>query len=142
MIKLSTGLRQALLGTNDFKTIFTDSVLKSIPVPLRQRQMTPKPARNSAALPCLRVRLPQEPQPLAWEFGTPSAGVIAKASAEVWSGVNLATGTAGYYRLYANALRHGVFYLPCPSARERLEPQGRGYDRCLHCVHFGRHHHG
>jgi len=30
-----------------------------------------------------------------------AAGVIAKTSA-VWSGVNLATGTAGYYRLYAN----------------------------------------
>jgi len=35
-----------------------------------------------------------------------AAGVIAKTSA-VWSGVNLATGTAGYYRFYSNAATAG-----------------------------------
>lgn len=30
-----------------------------------------------------------------------SGGVIQKASAETWSGVNVATGTAGYYRFVA-----------------------------------------
>ena len=32
------------------------------------------------------------------KFGAPTAGVIVKA-ADVWSGVNLATGTAGYFRM-------------------------------------------
>lgn len=39
-------------------------------------------------------------------FGAPSAGVIAKSSA-VWSGVGLATGTAGWWRLYNNAYTTG-----------------------------------
>lgn len=37
------------------------------------------------------------------EFGTPVAGVIAKNSTEVWSGIALASGVAGWFRLYANA---------------------------------------
>lgn len=35
------------------------------------------------------------------DFGEASAGVISKASG-VWSGVAIATGTAGWFRLYAN----------------------------------------
>ena len=34
---------------------------------------------------------------------TTLTGVIAKISADVWSGVAVATGTAGWFRLYANA---------------------------------------
>ena len=41
------------------------------------------------------------------EFAAPSGGIIGK-SADVWSGVVLATGVAGYYRLYANAADTGV----------------------------------
>jgi hypothetical protein len=36
-------------------------------------------------------------------FGDPSAGVIAKTSGEVWSGVAVASGSATHYRLVANA---------------------------------------
>lgn len=32
-------------------------------------------------------------------FTVPTAGVISKVTADTWSGVNLATGTAGYFRL-------------------------------------------
>jgi hypothetical protein len=39
-------------------------------------------------------------------FGAPSAGVIAKNS-DVWSGVGLSTGTAGWWRLYNNAYTTG-----------------------------------
>jgi len=39
-------------------------------------------------------------------FGAPSAGVIAK-TADVWSGVGLANGTAGWWRLYDNAYTTG-----------------------------------
>jgi hypothetical protein len=42
------------------------------------------------------------------EFGTASSGAISKASGDVWSGTNAATGTAGYFRLYANATDAGA----------------------------------
>lgn len=45
-------------------------------------------------------------------FGTPAAGVVAKA-AEVWSGVGLAAGTAGWYRFYANTVVTGVSTSTC-----------------------------
>ena len=40
------------------------------------------------------------------EFGTASSGAIAKNS-DVWSGVAVASGTAGYFRFYANATDAG-----------------------------------
>ena len=40
-------------------------------------------------------------------FGTPASGAVAKA-AEVWSGVGLAAGIAGWYRFYANTVVQGA----------------------------------
>jgi hypothetical protein len=39
----------------------------------------------------------------ALSFGPPSAGRLSKTAAEVWSGVNLATGVAGYYRIVTSS---------------------------------------
>lgn len=41
-------------------------------------------------------------------FGQVASGVLHKATGEVWSGANIATGTAGWFRLYDNALVTGV----------------------------------
>lgn len=41
------------------------------------------------------------------QFGAPVAGVIAK-NTDVWSGVGLADGTAGWWRLYDNAYTTGL----------------------------------
>ncbi len=41
------------------------------------------------------------------EFGTPSDGSISKSSSEVWTGIAVQTGTAGFFRLYANATDTG-----------------------------------
>ncbi len=35
-------------------------------------------------------------------FGTSTAGVINKSSSEIWSGVGMVNGTAGWFRFYAN----------------------------------------
>lgn len=35
-------------------------------------------------------------------FGNPAGGVLGKRNGDIWSGLNLATGTAGWFRLYAN----------------------------------------
>jgi hypothetical protein len=42
------------------------------------------------------------------EFGTAASGVIAKAAAETWQDAGLAAGTAGYFRLVANATDNGA----------------------------------
>lgn len=42
------------------------------------------------------------------EFDAASEGAISKLSTQTWSGVNLATGTAGYFRLFANGTDTGV----------------------------------
>jgi hypothetical protein len=41
------------------------------------------------------------------EFGAASSGAIAKAAAATWSGAAVASGTAGWFRLYANATDAG-----------------------------------
>ena len=40
-------------------------------------------------------------------FGNSVAGVINKSSAEIWSGVGLVNGTAGWFRFYSNARTTG-----------------------------------
>jgi hypothetical protein len=39
----------------------------------------------------------------ALSFGTPASGVISKATAETWSGANVATGVAGYFRIVTSS---------------------------------------
>jgi len=41
-------------------------------------------------------------------FDVATAGVLAKDASEVWSGVGLAAGTAGWFRLYSNAYGTGL----------------------------------
>lgn len=41
------------------------------------------------------------------DFDAPSGGVLSKAAAETWSGVGLATGTAGWFRFYTNMYHTG-----------------------------------
>lgn len=40
-------------------------------------------------------------------YGTPSAAVLSKLAAQTWTGVNAATGTAGYYRMYGSVADAG-----------------------------------
>ena len=42
------------------------------------------------------------------EFGDASGGSVGKKSGEVWSGVAIATGTAGWFRFYANTVVTGA----------------------------------
>jgi hypothetical protein len=41
------------------------------------------------------------------KYGTPVAGVLAKLSSQTWSGVNAASGTAGYFRQYGSVADAG-----------------------------------
>lgn len=48
------------------------------------------------------------------EFGDAASGAIAKAAAETWQGVATASGTAGWFRLCANATDAGAESLTLP----------------------------
>lgn len=48
------------------------------------------------------------------EFGSASSGSISKSSAQTWSGVAVASGTAGWFRLYANATDAGSISTSLP----------------------------
>lgn len=47
-------------------------------------------------------------------LGTSTSGVLGKLSGQVWSGVNSATGVAGWFRLYANAVDSGALSTTLP----------------------------
>lgn len=42
------------------------------------------------------------------KFGAPSAGSISKLASQTWSGVNVASGTAGWYRQYGSVADSGA----------------------------------
>jgi|LWDU01.1.fsa_nt_gi hypothetical protein len=94
-LRLSTGLRQDLLGTKDFKTTFTNCYLA---VYAGTQPTSPDDAVVGALLAVIYSDGATATAGLG--FDAPVAGVISKAAAETWSGVALASGTAGYFRVF------------------------------------------
>ena len=107
-LRLSTGLRDGLLGSDDFKGLLTDCVIEiysgSQPASADAAETGTKLCRITVGSGAFTGGQATN----GLEFGTPSAGVINKASAETWSGVGLADGTAGWFRCYANAYTTGA----------------------------------
>lgn len=52
------------------------------------------------------------------KFGAASAGAVSKLATQVWEGTNLASGTAGWYRLYAATADTGVIDSTAAMIRE------------------------
>jgi hypothetical protein len=102
MINLSTGLRQAMLNATGMKSAFANGTLYIY--------SGPQPASADAAVTgTLLLKVTLAGGTFAFGSGTnginfdaPVAGVIAKAVAEVWSGVGIAAGNAGWFRLMGN----------------------------------------
>lgn len=92
-IKLSTGLRDGLLDTNDFKTALDGGFLYIY-------DGTP-PADADAANSGNTLLCTISVDGLGVTglgFGTASSGVLSKDAAETWQGTNAATGTASFFR--------------------------------------------
>jgi hypothetical protein len=107
-LRLSTGFRNAMLGTNCFRTIMLDGVIYiynggqpasadaaetgtlAVVITLASGAFVPGAAANG----------------LEWD--APAAGVISKAAAETWSGVGLADTSMGWFRFYDNARVQGA----------------------------------
>lgn len=92
-IKTSTGLRNKMLDTASFKgamaLAFLDLYSGAVPATAD--------AATGAAVKLCRVSLNSTATGLSFDAAA-ADGVLAKA-AEIWSGVNLATGAASFYRL-------------------------------------------
>ncbi len=103
MLRLSTGLRDALLGTQSFKDIFMDGVIYIY--------SGSQPSSADAAVQgTLLGKVTQDAGSFSFgtatnglEFDAPSDGMIAKAAAENWQFEGLADGVAGWARLMGNA---------------------------------------
>lgn len=102
-IRLSTGLRNAMLNDSGIKDTMADGIIeiysgaqpanadaavqgtKLMEITVDAGAFTPGTATNGL------------------EFGAPSNGTVAKASGETWRGVGLADGVAGWFRMKGNA---------------------------------------
>lgn len=106
-LQLSTGLRNGMLNATGFTEAFNDGTIYVY--------SGPQPATADAAVQgtlLLQVTVNNG----AWAAGSPTnglgfdapaSGVISKAAAEVWRGLGVATGTAGWFRLVGNAADAG-----------------------------------
>jgi hypothetical protein len=92
-LRLSTGLRQALLGSQDFQAEFALSFINIY------TGSQPSGA-DDAATGVLLATIYSDGAAVGISFDAPVAGIVAKAIAETWSGVAGAEGTAGWFRLF------------------------------------------
>jgi hypothetical protein len=97
MAKFSTGLRNKMLDTSDFKTLMDGGKLHIYSGTV--------PATADAALAgnTLLCTLSEDGSGTGLTFGAAVDGVIPKTEAEVWKGIIVATGTASFFRFTSAA---------------------------------------
>jgi len=99
MAKYSTGLRNKMQDDSGFRTLMTGSFLKIY-------GSTAAPASADAAVPggsTLLCTLSDNGGVGGLNFETPTSAVIQKAIAQIWKGVNAATGSALWFRVVTAA---------------------------------------
>lgn len=102
--RLSTGLRDALLGASG------DSLANLLNTGVLDIYSGTQPTNaDTAESGTLLVRITLSSGAFTpgtatngLNFGTPASGVLPKSTGEIWSGVAVADGTAGWFRFYAN----------------------------------------
>jgi hypothetical protein len=107
-LRLSTGLRNALLDTSAWRTALTNGVIY---VYSGAQPSSADDAETGANLLIITLASGSFTAGVAtnglnWAASAAS-GVLAKA-VEVWSGVGIAAGVAGWFRFYANARVQGA----------------------------------
>lgn len=95
MLQLSTGLRNSLLDGNSLKASLADAVIMIY-------TGAPPASANDAPTGTLLCTVTAAAS-AGINLGTADSGTITKDSGEVWSGTNVATGTAGYFRYVSQA---------------------------------------
>lgn len=92
--KFSTGLRNAMLVTGQFRTLMN---LCSLKIYAGAEPASADAALGGATLLCT-VTNNATATGLTWEAAA-TGGVLTKTLAEVWRGSNVASGTAAFYRI-------------------------------------------
>jgi len=101
-LRLSTGLRDKILGSQSFQDIMANGVIRIF------SGVQPASADDTeSTTPLLEITVGSgafTPGTASngLNFAEPSNGQCPKVTTEVWSGVASATGTAGWFRFYAN----------------------------------------
>lgn len=108
-LRLSTGLRNAMMATGSLQ----DTMVNGVLCIYSGVQPTSADDSESSTLLC-KVTVASG----AFTAGAATnginmaavatAGILPKSTTEVWSGVNVASGTAGWYRFYANDYTTGT----------------------------------
>lgn len=99
-VRLSTGMVNGMLSSGSFKFLAEDSTGFFIDVYSGSRPESPDVAATGTKL----YTLSASGGGGGLHLAAAAAGkAIAKAAAEIWQGVGLANGTAGYYRLRTGA---------------------------------------
>jgi len=91
-LQASTGLRNKILDTSSLKASLAGCVLKIF-------SGAPPATADAAQTGTLLTTISDNSTGATLTFGTASAGTLPKNASQVWSGVNAATGTAGYFRI-------------------------------------------
>ena len=92
--QITTGARNYVLGTGSLKTALNLGFIKIY-------TGTAPATADAAVTGTLLTTISVSSGDTGVTLGTASAGSIPKNSGEIWSGLNVATGTAGYFRFVA-----------------------------------------
>jgi len=100
--KLSKGLKNLLLGSTGLRTALLNGQIRVFggPQPESSDDAETGPLLCILTLGSGAMVSGQAANGLACD--TPAGGIVGKPEAAVWSGKNLATGTAGWFRWYPN----------------------------------------
>jgi hypothetical protein len=101
-LRLSTGLRNKLLGTEGFKSIMQNGVIRIFPGVQPSSADDAEGATHLLEITVSSGTFTPGTATNGLNFAAPSGGSCAKSSGEVWSGAAASTGTAGWFRFYAN----------------------------------------
>ncbi len=101
-LRLSTGLRNMLLGTAGFKTIMQNGVIRVFPGVQPGSADDAEGASHLLEITVSSGSFTPGTAASGLNFAAPASGASAKSASEVWSGVAGTTGTAGWFRFYAN----------------------------------------
>ena len=104
--KISTGLRNYRLGTGSFSAGMSGFLIKIYGSTTSQAAadaLIPATADAAIGSATLLCTISVDGGGTGGTFGTPASGVIAKAAAETWTGTNVASGYASFYRGVLNS---------------------------------------
>lgn len=101
--RMSTGLKNALLGANGLKEAFANGQIRIFAGPQPDSADTAESGQLLCVISLESGAMTSGVATNGINFGTSSGGQIGKSDTEVWSGKNLADGSAGWFRWYPNA---------------------------------------